>query len=159
MRDWGAGEKYNHTVWGGNFRLESLQAVFLRIKLRELKSWTLERQRIADTYRQRLNPDYLMKPIGQESSHVYHIFSVKVSNRTEFCAHLSQNQIGFGFHYPRAIHEQPAYMGRVLAPISLANAEYLAKTTVSLPIFPGQSDFEIDKVVEFATDGFVRKRH
>ena len=159
MRDWGAGEKYNHTVWGGNFRLESLQASFLRIKLRELKGWTQERQRIADIYHQRLNHDYLMKPIGQESSHVYHIFSVRVSNRTEFCDHLNQNQIGFGFHYPRAIHEQPAYAARILMPASLTNAEYLAKTTVSLPIFPGQSDLEIDKVVEYANGGFIQSQH
>lgn len=148
MRDWGASEKYNHTVWGGNFRLESLQASFLRIKLRELKNWTNERQRIADIYWRRLNPEFLMKPIDQEGSHVYHIFSIIISNRIEFCNYLSQNGVGFGFHYPRAIHEHPAYANRVLTPFSLSNSEYLAKTTLSLPIFPGQSDFEISKVVE-----------
>jgi dTDP-4-amino-4,6-dideoxygalactose transaminase len=108
MRDWGAREKYNHTVWGGNFRLESLQASFLRTKLHRLRNWTLERQRIANMYYEELDSESLMKPIGQFSSHVYHIFSIVVNNRDEFCNHLSKNQIGFGFHYPRAIHEQPA---------------------------------------------------
>ena len=159
MRDWGAGEKYNHTVWGGNYRLESLQASFLRIKLRELGRWTNERQQIAHTYRQRLNPGLLMMPISEESSHVYHIFSIIVSNRTQFCDHLIQNKIGFGFHYPRAIHEQPAYASRILMPTPLPNAEFLAKTTVSLPIFPGQSDLEIDKVVQFANSGFMKSEH
>ena len=148
MRDWGASEKYNHTVWGGNFRLESLQASFLRIKLRELKNWTEERQRIADTYRQRLNPAYLMKPISRESSHVYHVFSIVVSNRAEFCDHLNQNQIAFGFHYPKAIHQQPAYSSKILNPVPLAHSEWLANSTVSIPIFPGQTDKEIRKVVE-----------
>lgn len=150
MRDWGASEKYNHIVWGGNFRLESLQASFLRIKLRELKNWTEERQRIADIYGQRLNPDYLMKPIGQESSHVYHIFSIVVSNRVEFCNHLNQNQIGFGFHYPRAIHQQPAYSSKIQKSVALANSEWLANSTVSIPIFPGQTHEEIEKVIEVA---------
>lgn len=148
MRDWGAKEKYNHTIWGGNFRLEPLQASFLRIKLRELKSWTEERQRIADIYRQRLNPAYLMKPESQESSHVYHIFSIVIGSRQEFCNHLNEHKIAFGFHYPKAIHQQPAFEGKILKSVSLANSEWLAKTTVSIPIFPGQTQEEIEKVIE-----------
>jgi dTDP-4-amino-4,6-dideoxygalactose transaminase len=148
MRDWGANEKYNHTVWGGNFRLEPLQASFLRIKLRELKSWTKERQRVADIYRRKLNPDYLMKPKSQESSHVYHIFSIVTGSRGEFCNHLNENQIAFGFHYPKAIHQQPAFEGKLLKPVSLSNSEWLANTTVSIPIFPGQTHEEIEKVIE-----------
>lgn len=154
MRDWGASEKYNHAVWGGNFRLESLQAAFLRIKLRELNNWTQERQQIADIYNQGLNPNYLLKPIGQEGSHVYHIFSICVNNRAEFCEHLNQNRIGYGFHYPRALHRQPAYVDRVLRPNSLLNSEYLTSTTVSLPIFTGQTESEIDRVLEIVNDGF-----
>lgn len=156
MRDWGASEKYNHTSWGGNFRLESLQASFLRIKLHELKTWTQDRERIADIYRQALNPDCLMKPITQESSHVFHIFSIRVKNREEFCDHLNQNKIGFGFHYPRAIHEQPAYASQVSTPTSLSNAEHLARTTISLPLFPGQTDSEINKVIEIVNEGLSK---
>ena len=148
MRDWGASEKYNHTMWGGNFRLESLQASFLRIKLLELKKWTDERQQIANVYREGLKPIYLMKPIAQESSHVYHIFSIVVDNRAKFCDHLNQNQVAFGFHYPKVIHHQPAYSGRIRKSASLANSEWLANSTVSIPIFPGQTDEEIGKVVE-----------
>lgn len=148
MRDWGASEKYNHAVWGGNFRLESLQASFLRIKLRELKKWTDERQQIANVYREGLNPNYLMKPIAQESSHVYHIFSIVVNKRAEFCDHLNQNLVAFGFHYPKAIHHQPAYSGKIGKPVPLVNSEWLANSTLSIPIFPGQTDDEIMKVVE-----------
>lgn len=159
MRDWGASEKYNHTSWGGNFRLESLQASFLRIKLRELKKWTQDRKRIAGIYRQALNSDCLMNPITQESSHVFHIFSITVRNREVFCSHLNQNKIGFGFHYPKAIHQQPAYAGQVSTPTSLSNAEYLAKTTVSLPLFPGQTDSEINRVIEVVNNGLMKPIH
>jgi len=148
MRDWGASEKYNHTVWGGNFRLEAMQASFLRIKLRELKNWTADRQRIADIYQHGLNRGYLMKPIGQDGSHVYHIFSIVVNKRSEFCDFLAQNHLGFGFHYPRAIHQQPAYSSKILSPVTLKNSEWLASSTVSLPIFPGQTENEIEKVIE-----------
>ena len=108
MRDWGAIQKYNHEVWGGNFRLESLQASFLRIKLRELRAWTLDRQRIGNIYRQKLNSDLLMNPILEFGSHVYHIFSILVQDKAKFCNSLTKYGVGFGFHYPRAIHQQPA---------------------------------------------------
>lgn len=148
MRDWGASEKYNHTVWGGNFRLEALQACFLRIKLGQLQNWTNERVRIANVYRQELEPNYLMKPSIQGSSHVYHIFAIIVKNREKFSEHLSKNRIGFGFHYPKAIHQQPAYSGKVINRFALPNSEWLAKSTLSIPIFPGQTQDEVKRVIE-----------
>lgn len=153
MRDWGASEKYEHKSWGGNFRLESLQAAFLRTKLRRLKAWTRERERIANIYRQTLNSNCLMKSITQDSSHVFHVFSIVAGNRNKLCDYLNENQIGFGFHYPRAIHEQPAYSKRVSIPNSLSNAENLAKATISLPLFPGMSDNEINIVIEKVNRG------
>ena len=158
MRDWGAREKYSHTVWGGNFRLESLQASFLRIKLRELSSWTYERQRIANIYRQELNSDLLMNSVNEHGSHVYHIYSIHVRDRAEFCNHLTQAQVGFGFHYPKAIHQQPAYTNRVLMPSALPNSEWLANSTVSIPIFPRQTDLEIDRVVAIVNGGFAQSQ-
>jgi len=157
MRDWGAREKYNHTTWGGNFRLESLQASFLRIKLRELKNWTCERQRIANHYQERLNPELLMKPVNRNGSHVYHIYSINVRDRVHFCKLLNENQIGFGFHYPRALHQQPAYKGKMLEHGALFNSEWLADATLSIPIFPGQTDWEIDRVVKVVNEA-VRKK-
>lgn len=148
MRDWGAREKYNHEVWGGNYRLEPLQASFLEIKLRGLLDWTAQRQKIASIYRENISPEVLTSPIHHDGSHVFHIFSVNVKDRKAFCDHLTQNRIGFGFHYPRAIHQQPAYTDHVLKPVKLEHAEWLADATVSLPIFPGQTDSEIHRVID-----------
>lgn len=156
MRDWGAPEKYNHKTWGGNFRLESLQAAFLRIKLRELGSWTLQRQDLATKYLQELNPDIQMKSVGASGSHVYHIYSITVRNREKFCDYLNRNQIGYGFHYPRAIHQQPAYTNKVLKPFDLKNSEWLANSTVSIPIFPAQTKTEINRVIEVVNAGAVK---
>jgi dTDP-4-amino-4,6-dideoxygalactose transaminase len=148
MRDWGASEKYVHKEWGGNFRLESLQASFLRIKLRELEKWTNHRQQIAHIYQQGINANLLMDPVDQKGTHVFHIYSIVTQEREKFCDHLKQNDIGYGFHYPKAIHQQPAYTNRVLKPVSLANSEWLANATLSIPIFPSQREAEIEKVIE-----------
>lgn len=148
MRDWGAAEKYNHTTWGGNYRLESLQAAFLRIKLRELSAWTQNRIEIADIYSMKINPNLLMSRVSHMGSHVYHIYALRVENRIEFCKFLDKENIQFAFHYPRAIHQQTNYQNSILKPFALPNAEWLANHTLSIPIFPKQKQDEIDKVVK-----------
>jgi dTDP-4-amino-4,6-dideoxygalactose transaminase len=154
MRDWGAEEKYNHTVWGGNYRLESIQASFLRIKLRELLDWTIDRQRIASIYHGEINTKLLMKPVSARGSHVFHIFSLVVENRENFCDFLKQRDIGFGFHYPKAIHQQPAYRGNVSWPHALINSEWLASRTVSIPVFPKETKEEIASVIKTVNEAF-----
>ena len=147
MRDWGAEEKYNHVYWGGNFRLESLQASFLRTKLRHLLSWTKERQEIAKLYTGKLQPNLLMNEVSSGGSHVYHIFAIQSNQRSVIVDLLNREGIGYGFHYPRAIHQQPAYLGRIKTPIELGYSEWLANTTLSIPLFPCQTPAEIDSVI------------
>lgn len=148
MRDWGAKEKYNHTVWGGNYRLESLQAAFLRIKLKHLAEWTRKRQQIAQIYTENLKDEYLMGPISASESHVYHIYSIVSERRDSMCAYLESKEIAFGFHYPKAVHQQIAYFDKVIVKSTLKNAEWLASRTLSIPLFPEQKSNEIEYVVE-----------
>jgi dTDP-4-amino-4,6-dideoxygalactose transaminase len=147
MRDWGATEKYNHDSWGGNFRLETIQAGFLRIKLPHLRKWTENRKEIAKTYQGSINPEILMDPIQSDGSHVYHIYSINCLNRDNFTKSLANVNIGFGFHYPKAVHEQSAYKNKVIVSGELPNAEALARTTLSIPLFPEQRDSEIERVI------------
>ena len=147
MRDWGAKEKYHHNSWGGNFRLETIQAGFRRIKLPHLRNWTENRKHIAGSYQALLDPEILMGPIKNDGSHVFHIYSIKCPKRDDVVKSLSNFNIGFGFHYPKAVHEQAAYKNKVMVPNPLPNAEALAKTTLSIPLFPEQRDWEVEKVI------------
>ena len=147
MRDWGASEKYKHDVWGGNFRLEAIQAAFLSIKLGYLEDWTTERIAIAAQYDLGLPSGILMDSISGEFEHVYHIYAIKVQNRDYFSLQLKSHLIGHGFHYPLAVHQQPHFSTRIKKVMPLNGAEQLAATTLSLPIFPGMSQMEIDRVI------------
>jgi len=147
MRDWGATEKYTHTEWGGNFRLEPIQAAFLSIKLSQLHDWTRQRQEIASFYSANIFNDVLLNEVSKDGSHVYHIFSLQVSNRSDVISTLQASRIGFGIHYPRAIHQNEWYRSRVKILDSLKNAEEFATKTLSLPLFPGQTHEEASKVV------------
>ena len=147
MRDWGAERKYDHSTWGGNFRLEPLQASFLRTKLRKLQEWTDDRIRIANTYRGEMNSELLMDQVSEKGSHVYHIFALKLENRESVEKIFSDSKISYGFHYPRAIHQNKAYKEVIKTPVSLVNSEKLASQTISLPIFPNQTESEIERVI------------
>lgn len=147
MRDWGAEHKYDHSTWGGNFRLEPLQAAFLRSKLRKLQEWTDDRIRIAKIYRSEITQEILMDQVSEKGSHVYHIFALKVENRAGVEEIFNNSKISYGFHYPRAIHQNKAYAEVIKTPVSLENSERLASQTISLPIFPRQSESEIERVI------------
>jgi dTDP-4-amino-4,6-dideoxygalactose transaminase len=147
MRDWGAERKYDHSTWGGNFRLEPLQASFLRTKLRKLQEWTDDRIRIANIYRGEMNREILMDQVSEKGSHVYHIFALKVENRENVEHIFNDLKISYGFHYPRAIHQNKAYKDLIKSPVSLDSSENLASQTISLPIFPNQTESEIERVI------------
>lgn len=147
MRDWGAERKYDHSTWGGNFRLEPLQASFLRTKLRKLQEWTDDRIRIANIYRGKMNSELLMDQVSEKGSHVYHIFALNVENRESAEQIFNNSKISYGFHYPRAIHQNKAYKDLIKTPVSLDNSEKLARQTISLPIFPNQTESEIERVI------------
>jgi dTDP-4-amino-4,6-dideoxygalactose transaminase len=147
MRDWGAERKYDHSTWGGNFRLEPLQASFLRTKLRKLQEWTDDRIRIANFYTGEMNSELLMDQVSEKGSHVYHIFALKVENRESVEQIFNNSKISYGFHYPRAIHQNKAYTKLIKTPVSLDKSEKLASQTISLPIFPSQNESEIERVI------------
>ena len=148
MRDWGAEVKYDHTTWGGNFRLEALQASFLRIKLSQLDSWTMERQKIAKLFDASINNNHLMGKVSPSGSHVFHIYALAVPNRESAVRTLTDKKVSFGFHYPKAIHQNPAFRNEVVIRGELSNAEVLAQQTLSIPIFPKMTDIEIHRVIE-----------
>lgn len=147
MRDWGADRKYDHSTWGGNFRLEPLQASFLKTKLRKLQEWTDDRIRIANIYRSEMNSKLVMDQVSEKGSHVYHIFALKVEDRESVEKIFNDSKISYGFHYPRAIHQNKAYAALIKTPVSLDNSEKLASQTISLPIFPSQNESEIERVI------------
>jgi dTDP-4-amino-4,6-dideoxygalactose transaminase len=147
MRDWGASKKYMHKIWGGNFRLDPIQATFLRTKMKYLEDWTRERQEIALTFQEGINPAYQMSRVQTDGSHVFHVFAIKVPNRTAFIQHLENSGVAYGIHYPIAVHQQEYYSELVKFIEPLLYSESIAEQTLSLPIFPGMSTSEIQSVI------------
>jgi dTDP-4-amino-4,6-dideoxygalactose transaminase len=139
-----------HLRPGSTARLDNLQAALLRLKLPHLDSWNDSRRAAAERYRAALADLPVGLPPGDPDGgrHVYHLFVVEVEDRDRVLAELRASGIGAGAHYPTPAHLQPAWTGLGYSPGSLPHAEQAARRCLTLPIFPGIADAEIDRVVE-----------
>lgn len=157
LRNYGATRKYFHTDPGGtNSRLDTLQAGVLQLKLPRLPAWNLERNRLAAYYDHLLAPlaDYGLCPIKNDSAqgHVYHLYVVRITpdcpvDRTRLQLELNGQDIQTGIHYPTPCHLQPAFQSLGHRPGDFPHAEALSQEILSLPMYPGLTTEQIDRVV------------
>jgi dTDP-4-amino-4,6-dideoxygalactose transaminase len=136
LRDWGQAGKYNHVRHGFNYRLDTLQAAALAVKLRRLAEWTAARQRVASLYDQLLEGSAVGRPAPAGRDHAYHVYAVRVRDRDQVQAEIKEAGVATNIHYPRPVHLQPAYAKLGYGPGQLPVTEALASETLSLPIYP-----------------------
>ena len=137
-----------HVRWGGTERLDNLQAAILRLKLRRLDSDNEHRRWIADRYREVLAelPLGLPSEDEPEGHSVHHLFVVDVDERDRLRAALRDAGVLAGVHYPTPVHLQPAWRFLDLREGALPITERAAARALSLPVFPGMRDSEVDRV-------------
>jgi dTDP-3-amino-3,4,6-trideoxy-alpha-D-glucose transaminase len=172
LRAHGERPRYQHRIVGTTARLDALQAAVLRRKLARLDTWNEARRRLGAQLRERLSAPADDTPGGRaievtglpfaEADHVYHLFVVRTDNRDELREHLSRCGVASAVHYPTPIHLTEAYAELGLARGSLPVSERLAKRMCSLPLFPGMTDAELERVLEtvlaFTQDRATRAR-
>lgn len=150
LRSYGEVARYDSTRRGTNSRLDTLQAALLSVKLRHADAWLDRRREIAARYEKGLAEAPLATPADPEGGiHAYHLYVVSVAERDRFRSQLAEAGIDTLVHYPRAVHEQPAYR-EIAHAGSLAVSERLAGSVVSLPLFAELTDEEVEAVVASA---------
>ncbi|WP_270816575.1 DegT/DnrJ/EryC1/StrS family aminotransferase [Hungatella effluvii] len=148
LGNYGSSVKYTHIYKGNNSRLDEMQAAFLRIKLKKLDVWNSHRQMIASQYLQNIHNDLLTLPeIGEARTHVWHIFAIRCEQQKELSAYLANAGIGTLIHYPISMHLQKAYQDLKLKKGMLPLAERISSTELSLPMYYGMTNQEIDYVI------------
>ena len=123
---------------GCNSRLDEIQAAILRVRLAHLTQDNAHRQAIAAAYDTALAGMPAKAPTRRaRSTHVFHQYVVELSDRDAVRAALAERGVKTLIHYPVPAHLQPAYQGRLpIAPAGLSNTERLAKSILSLPLYP-----------------------
>ena len=158
LRNYGSQKKYYNDQIGFNMRLDECQAGFLSVKLKYLKEWTTQRQQIAGWYNEALRKiDALILPVvAENATHVYHVYLVRTSRRDQLQKYLADNGIGTLIHYPVPIHLQKAYQHLGFKKGDFPVAEEIADTCLSLPIWPGMIQSEVNYIAETITSFFKK---
>ena len=150
LGNYGSDYKYHHIYKGTNSRLDEIQAAFLRVKLPMLDKWNSERRRIADKYFNGINnPRVTLPPKSNDVfEHVYHVFAIRCNERDTLEDYLSKMEIGTVKHYPVPMHLQRAYSELGLKEGELPVAEEISRTILSIPMFYGMTEEQINYVID-----------
>jgi dTDP-4-amino-4,6-dideoxygalactose transaminase len=167
LRVHGGKPKYYHKMIGGNFRLDTIQAAVLNVKLNYLDSWTQRRQENARRYETLFQQSGVLQkgkvrlpaPVYRESEarhyHIYNQFVLRVDRRDDLMAYLKQKDIGTEIYYPVPFHLQECfrYLGHKEG--DFPESERAAKETIAIPIYPELSAAQQAEVVEAITSFYA----
>jgi dTDP-4-amino-4,6-dideoxygalactose transaminase len=149
LRHYGQRAKYEHIVKGGNWRLDTLQAAVLSLKLKHLEEWNHARRKSAAYYGQLLQDADVITPLeAPYAKHIYHLYVIRLKNRDQAREHLAERGIETGIHYPIPIHLTPAYQDLGYKRGDFPISERLADEILSLPLHPFLKEEEIEFVAE-----------
>lgn len=157
LRVHGGKPKYYHSLIGGNFRLDAIQAVVLLEKLKHLDRWTEARQSNAAHYNELFAEadlgEYVTPPVARPGRHIYNQYVIRSARRDELRAWLGENDIGTEIYYPVSLHEQAcfAYLGYAAGDLPVSSRA--ASETLALPIFPEltaeQREYVVGRIAAF----------
>lgn len=149
LGNYGSDRKYHHIYQGNNSRLDELQAALLSAKLPHMNRVNENRRETAGKYLAGIrNPQIVLPYVLPDTVPVWHLFAVRCRHRDALAAYLAEKGIGTNRHYPIPIHMQDCYANLGIATGSLPIAEEISATELSLPMYYGMTDGEIQYVID-----------
>jgi len=149
LRNHGSWKRYHHSELGFNSRLDELQAVILRAKLKRIDQYNEGRRRVAHRYSAALSEMDGITPAYEDGigRHVYHQYTLLSEKRDQIMAALQEQQIACAVYYPIPLHQQEVFAD-VCQGLSLPVTEKIASQCMSLPIYPELEDEKVDQVLD-----------
>ena len=154
LRNYGSDVKYHHPETGFNSRMDTLQAVVLREKIKRLPAWNDMRRAAAARYDELLaDVDGVTLPTTAPGNvHVWHLYVVRVAERDRVLSELQQAGVGAGIHYPVPVHLQGAFAHLGHKAGDFPVTEKLAESMLTLPLFPHISSEQQSYVAQTLRD-------
>lgn len=149
LGNYGSDYKYHHIYKGNNSRLDELQAAFLAAKLPHLERMNSERRRVAKLYSDGIKSPKVVTPyVPEDCVPVWHIYGIRCMDRDALENHLNSSGIGTNKHYPIPMHLQECYRDLNIPQGALPIAEEISSTELSIPMYYGMTDEEIQYVID-----------
>ncbi len=147
LRNHGSKVRYHHAEIGYNSRLDEIQAVILRVKLKRISAFNEGRRRVAGLYTSLLENTGVRTPVEDgKGVHVYHQYTILADRREQIMDRLAKVGIASAVYYPIPLHRQEVFASDY-ADVSLPVAESVASRCMSLPIFPEMTEEQVRSVV------------
>ncbi|MFV2072225.1 MAG: DegT/DnrJ/EryC1/StrS family aminotransferase [Thermoanaerobaculales bacterium] len=161
LRVHGQSGPYLHPVVGGNFRLDSLQAAILRVKLPFVAGWVEGRRANANRYRRLFEEAGLGDAVELPQActgrgHTFNQFVIRVERRDDLRAFLGERGIGAAVYYPLPLHMQPCFADLGSSEGEFPVAEQASREVLALPVFPELTEDEQEEVVGAIAEFFAR---
>lgn len=159
LRNYGSRVKYHNESIGRNSRLDEVQAAVLSVGLKHLDESNNLRIRIAEKYLNNIHNDKVKLPqTSPQATHVYHLFPIIVDDQEKFQSYLESKGIKTQVHYPIPPYLAECYrntsagvpggMSEADAEKLYPNASFIAKHEVSLPIYSGMPEEDVEKAIQ-----------
>ena len=167
LRVHGSSNKYMYDILGGNFRMDAIQAVVLRIKLKHLDKWILGRQQKAKAYDERFQEEGLVergliqtpKAVYRDSIlkyfHTYHQYIIRADSRDDLQLHMREKGVPSAIFYPKPLHLQKCFSYLGYKEGDFPESEKAASEVLGLPIYPELSDENQEFVVSTIKDFYT----
>ena len=147
----------NYESIGGNFRLDTIQAAVLLVKLRKIDEWNKERYELANNYDKLIEQvgiqEFVHPPVILENEHVFHQYVVRVAYREELKEFLHSENVSTGIYYTEPLHLQPCFKYLGYKKGDFPECELACSEVLSLPIFPGlkidEQVFVVEKIEQY----------
>jgi dTDP-4-amino-4,6-dideoxygalactose transaminase len=180
LRVHGSKPKYYHHHVGGNFRMDTLQAALLAVKLNHLDEYAEKRRHNARFYSENLSkisgaahaihgnhcpiePDFngvrLILPTECEyNRHIWNQYTLRVlsGKRDALRQYLQENGVGAEIYYPVPLHQQECFKSSLKKSQEFPQSEKIAQECLSIPIFPELTDAQKTRVVEMIGEFFKK---
>lgn len=160
LRVHGARSKYYHKIVGGNFRLDSLQAAVLLVKLKYLDSWSEKRRKNAALYNRLFaqsgliergiikTPVEAYKDSGDRNHHIYNQYTLRTRSRDKLQEYLKEQGVSTAIYYPLPLHLQECFKDLGYLKGDFPEAEKASGSVISLPVYPELTDEQQEYIVE-----------
>ncbi|HTX57362.1 MAG TPA: DegT/DnrJ/EryC1/StrS family aminotransferase [Candidatus Acidoferrales bacterium] len=148
LRSHGGRVKYHHEEIGLNSRLDELQAAILRVKLPHLETWIERRRAHAAAYSVALEGIVAIPDETPGTRHVFHQYTIRVSNREQVRDELAARGVGTMVYYPVPLHLQKVHEPLGYRHGAFEHSEAAAREVLSLPMFPELEPGEAEAVID-----------
>ncbi len=149
IRNYGSRVKYHHELTGFNSRLDEIQAAIVSVNVKHAEAGNDERRTIADKYIRGIhNPKITLPEIRPDCTHMFHVFALRCKERDALQQHMADHGIRTQIHYPIPCHLAECYAELGYQAGAFPVAEQVAKEELSLPIYVGLRDDEIDYIID-----------